>query len=59
MRRNEEGIQEDEENFEEAMKAVNTALSNQSIPSSVKEILDHPLASDLNADVCMRFLHPH
>ncbi len=38
--RNEEGVPEDEENFEEAVAAVNTALSPTHVPAEVKEILD-------------------
>eukprot|EP00039_Didymoeca_costata_P019594 m.338180 g.338180 ORF g.338180 m.338180 type:complete len:531 (+) comp18331_c0_seq1:109-1701(+) len=40
VRKNEDGINEDEENFDEALKAVNTALNHPEIPDEVKEILE-------------------
>ncbi|XP_067939291.1 NEDD8-activating enzyme E1 regulatory subunit-like [Watersipora subatra] len=42
-RTNEDGVPEEEENFDEAVKAVNTALTDPSlIPSSLKLVLEHP-----------------
>ncbi|XP_053305125.1 NEDD8-activating enzyme E1 regulatory subunit [Spea bombifrons] len=38
--RNENGVPEDEENFEEAVKNVNTALNTTKIPSNVEEIFN-------------------
>lgn len=52
MRHNEDGVPEDEENFEEAAKSVNTALTDHRIPSNLREILDHPLTNQLNNEVC-------
>ncbi|XP_074142634.1 NEDD8-activating enzyme E1 regulatory subunit isoform X2 [Sminthopsis crassicaudata] len=38
--KNENGVPEDEENFEEAIKNVNTALSTTQIPSSIEDIFN-------------------
>ena len=40
---------EDEENFEEAGRAVNTVVVPTTIPSSTKEILDDPMAETISA----------
>lgn len=48
---NEEGVPDDEENFEEAVKAINTALHDNSVPQSVQAILDHPLVSNITGEV--------
>uniref|UniRef100_A0A674MC86 NEDD8-activating enzyme E1 regulatory subunit n=1 Tax=Takifugu rubripes TaxID=31033 RepID=A0A674MC86_TAKRU len=40
IRKNENGVPEDEENFEEAIKSVNTALTPTKIPSVVKDLFN-------------------
>ena len=47
---NNEEIDEDEENFEEAGKAVNTVLVKTAIPSSTKTILDDVQAVNISAN---------
>jgi len=39
------GLTENDESFEETVKAVNTALSETKIPNTVQEILNDPKAS--------------
>ena len=51
MRHNEDGVPEDEENFDEAVKAVNTALTDHRIPSDLRQILDHSFTNNLNNEV--------
>ncbi|GAB6020415.1 NEDD8-activating enzyme E1 regulatory subunit [Chamberlinius hualienensis] len=41
---------EEEENFEEAIKAVNTAFLPTTIPSTVDRIFNHPSCNNLSAD---------
>lgn len=36
------GLNEDDDSFEEAIKAVNTSLTRTSIPDEVKAILEDP-----------------
>ena len=43
-------IDEDEENFEEASRAVNTVLIKSSIPSSTEVIISDPLAENISAN---------
>uniref|UniRef100_A0A6I8SWD6 NEDD8-activating enzyme E1 regulatory subunit n=1 Tax=Xenopus tropicalis TaxID=8364 RepID=A0A6I8SWD6_XENTR len=45
--KNENGVPEDEENFEEAIKNVNTALNITKVPSSVEEILNDDRCTNL------------
>ena len=48
-RENNPEINEDEENFEEADKAVNTVLVKTSIPSSTRDIIDDPQAENVSS----------
>jgi len=50
IRTNDEGVPEDEENFEEALRNVNTALLPTSLPDSVKTIFNDEACTSLNAD---------
>ena len=43
-------IDEDEENFEEAGKAVNTVLIKSAVPSPTRQIIDDPQAVNISAD---------
>lgn len=52
----EHGNVESEENFEEAIKAVNSTVQPTSIPFGVKEILDDDACVNLTAKVCLIFL---
>jgi len=47
----ESGVPEDEENFDEALKAVNTALGEAEVTKSLEELLNHPLTTNLNSTV--------
>ena len=42
-------INEDEENFDEASKAVNTVLIKSTIPSSTRDIINDPLAENISS----------
>ena len=46
--KNEDGVPEDEENFDEAIAAVNTAFASNEIPSQIKEILENEKCVNLN-----------
>jgi len=48
--KNSEGVPEDEENFEEAMKAVNGALVATTIPSDVANIFEDDKCKNLNVN---------
>jgi len=48
--KNADGVPEDEENFEEAVKAVNTALEPTCIPSSVHKIFQDDKCKTLSSD---------
>jgi len=50
--KNEDGVPEDEENFEEAIKAVNSAVNVTKIPSNVQEILQDSACINLTSKVC-------
>ena len=50
MRKNDLGIAEDEENFEEALKQVNRVLVPSSIPNEVKKLLNDPKCQEINED---------
>lgn len=50
MLKNENGITEEEENFDEAIRNVNTALVKTSIPSEVKKLFEDPTLQDINID---------
>ncbi|XP_063801615.1 NEDD8-activating enzyme E1 regulatory subunit isoform X2 [Pseudophryne corroboree] len=45
--KNENGIPEDEENFEEAVKNVNTALNTTKLPSSVEDIFNDECCTNI------------
>lgn len=49
------GITNDEENFEEAMKAVNTAFGGGHITSSLKAIFEDDACNNLNKQVNFEF----
>lgn len=51
IRTNEDGVPEDEENFDEAIKAVNTALYDNSMPQNLSNILEHPFSRDISSEV--------
>ncbi|XP_069509303.1 NEDD8-activating enzyme E1 regulatory subunit isoform X2 [Ambystoma mexicanum] len=46
--KNENGVPEDEENFEEAIKNVNTALADTKIPSNIDEIFNDDHCANLS-----------
>lgn len=50
MRQNEEGITEDEENFDEAIRSVNMALVPTRIPSEVEKLFNDPCAINLSPE---------
>ncbi|XP_060586196.1 NEDD8-activating enzyme E1 regulatory subunit-like isoform X2 [Ruditapes philippinarum] len=50
IRKSDEGVQEDEENFEEAIKAVNTALNPTKIPSEVARLFSDPECLNLHSE---------
>ncbi|XP_078335087.1 NEDD8-activating enzyme E1 regulatory subunit-like isoform X2 [Crassostrea virginica] len=50
VRKNEEGIPEDEENFDEAVKSVNMALVPTKIPSEVENLFNDPCAMNLSPE---------
>lgn len=49
--KNDEGVPEMEENFEEAIKAVNSAVIPTIVPSNVKQILDDDACVNLTSKV--------
>ena len=51
VRCNEFGVPEDEENFQEAAKAVNTALTEVDVSPSLRQILDDDNASNITSEV--------
>ncbi|KAJ8303502.1 hypothetical protein KUTeg_019898 [Tegillarca granosa] len=50
IRKNESGGLEEEENFDEAVNHVNTALLPTSVPSEVKKLFDDPSCTELNVE---------
>ncbi|VDI44985.1 Hypothetical predicted protein [Mytilus galloprovincialis] len=50
IRSNKEGFPLDEENFDEAVKSVNTALVPSSMPSVVRKLFEDPCCSNLDAE---------
>ena len=44
-----EEVWEDEENYEEASRAVNTVVTKTTVPSTTREILDDPAAETMTA----------
>lgn len=48
---NEDGVQEYEENFEEALKAVNFAVAPTTVPKSVQDILNDANCINLTSKV--------
>lgn len=51
MRKNEFGVSEVEENFEEAVRAVNTALTIPGVNGNLRSILDHPSTNNITTEV--------
>jgi len=49
-RTNEEGIPEDEENFDEALKNVNSSLHGTRIPSDIQSLFNDPKCLDVNSE---------
>lgn len=49
--KNDEGVPEAEENFEEAIRAVNSALSPTVVPYHVKQILEDDTCVNLTSKV--------
>jgi NEDD8-activating enzyme E1 regulatory subunit len=49
--KDESGDPYDEENFEEAIRAVNAEIQPSRVPSHVKEILDDPCCINLTSQV--------
>lgn len=57
VRKTGDGVPEDEENFEEAIKAVNIALHDSSILSTeLKAVLEHPSAVNITGEVSEKSL---
>ncbi|XP_012936750.1 NEDD8-activating enzyme E1 regulatory subunit isoform X2 [Aplysia californica] len=50
VRKNAEGVPEEEENFDEAIKNVNSSLHKTSVPSEVKALFSDPACLDLNIE---------
>ena len=50
--KNEDGVPESEENFEEAIRAVNSVVLPSTVPSRVKQILDDDSCVNLTSKVC-------
>jgi len=50
IRHNEEGVPEDEENFEEAIKNVNSSLHPTRVPSDIKNLFNDPACLDINSE---------
>lgn len=48
IRKNENGVPEDEENFDEAIKNVNTALNPTKIPNSVEDLFNNEECNHIN-----------
>ncbi|XP_074640964.1 NEDD8-activating enzyme E1 regulatory subunit-like isoform X2 [Tubulanus polymorphus] len=48
--RNEYGVEEEEENWDEAIKAVNTALVSTKIPDEVKQVFNDESCSNIHPD---------
>lgn len=46
-------MKNDEENFEEAIKAVNTAFTGGCVPSNLKSIFEDEACNNLNKQVCL------
>lgn len=56
MRRDENDSSNSEENFEEAMKAVNTSIRSSDIPDNVRNILNDDCCINLTAKVSIEHL---
>uniref|UniRef100_H2ZIZ4 NEDD8-activating enzyme E1 regulatory subunit n=1 Tax=Ciona savignyi TaxID=51511 RepID=H2ZIZ4_CIOSA len=50
IRKNEHGVQEDEENFEEAAKQVNSALVPYKLPDSLRQMFEDPKCTDVSEE---------
>ncbi|XP_064610476.1 NEDD8-activating enzyme E1 regulatory subunit-like isoform X2 [Liolophura sinensis] len=50
IHKNEEGVPEDEENFEEAILHLNSALVHTQIPPEVKKLLEHESCNNLHSE---------
>lgn len=57
MRRDEHDSSNSEENFEEAMKAVNTSIKPSGVPDSVRNILNDDRCVNLTAKVSIKHFH--
>ena len=51
IRKNADGVDEDEENFDEAIRAVNTALLTSRIPDDVNKIFNDKECQNLTTEV--------
>lgn len=51
MLKNDEGVPENEENFEEAIRAVNSVLLPSNVPHHIKQILDDDACVNLTSKV--------
>lgn len=54
--KNDEGVPEVEENFEEAIRGINSAVIPTIVPSSIKQILDDDACINLTSKVCKFYL---
>ncbi|KAK3792128.1 hypothetical protein RRG08_055391 [Elysia crispata] len=50
IRKNENGVPEEEENFDEAIKSVNSSLNATGIPSDIKALFEDPSCLKLNSE---------
>ncbi|RUS86896.1 hypothetical protein EGW08_005301 [Elysia chlorotica] len=50
IRKNEHGVPEEEENFDEAIKSVNSSLNATGIPSDIRALFDDPSCLKLNSE---------
>ncbi|GFS05946.1 NEDD8-activating enzyme E1 regulatory subunit [Elysia marginata] len=50
VRKNEHGVPEEEENFDEAVKSVNSSLHATGIPSDIKALFEDPSCLKLNSE---------
>ncbi|CAL1541660.1 unnamed protein product [Lymnaea stagnalis] len=50
LRKNDEGVPDDEENFDEAIKSVNSSLHATSIPSEIQDLFNDPACLELHPE---------
>ncbi|XP_055892296.1 NEDD8-activating enzyme E1 regulatory subunit-like isoform X1 [Biomphalaria glabrata] len=50
VRRNAEGVPDDEENFEEAIRSVNSSLHATAVPAEIQALFEDPCCLNLNTD---------